>query len=52
MGRKVLEWIALLALACAVSGCVTSQPPEEGNLDPGGEETGSLKPVLTDPVFL
>ena len=29
MGRKVLEWIALLAMACAISGCATSQPPEE-----------------------
>lgn len=25
---------------------------EEGNLDPIGEETVSLKPVLTDPVFV
>jgi hypothetical protein len=29
MGRKVLEWLAVLSLACAVSGCATSQPPEE-----------------------
>jgi hypothetical protein len=25
---------------------------EEGNLDPIGEETVSLKPVFTDPVFI
>ena len=25
---------------------------EEGNLDQAGEETVSLKPVLTEPVFL
>ena len=29
MGRKVLEWMTVLALACVVSGCATSQPPEE-----------------------
>ena len=29
MGRRVLKWLAVLALACAVSGCATSQPPEE-----------------------
>jgi len=25
---------------------------EEGNLDQAGEETVSLKPVLTEPVFI
>ena len=29
MGRKAVIWLALLALTCAVSGCATSQPPEE-----------------------
>jgi len=29
MGRKAVIWLALLALAWAVSGCATSQPPEE-----------------------
>jgi hypothetical protein len=29
MKKKVLEWLAVLILACAVSGCATSQPPEE-----------------------
>jgi len=97
MGRRVLKWLAVLALACAVSGCATSQPPEEirsavsvvnqftthtytlrdgkiiyskgndhivdavrcamlvreeGNLDPIGEEMVSLKPVITNPVFI
>jgi hypothetical protein len=29
MKKKVLEWLAVLTLAFAVSGCATSQPPEE-----------------------
>ena len=29
MGRKAVKWLALLTLTCAVSGCATSQPPEE-----------------------
>ncbi len=29
MKKKVLEWLALLTLACAVSGCATSQPSEQ-----------------------
>jgi hypothetical protein len=29
MSRKVVNWLAVLILAWAVSGCATSQPPEE-----------------------
>jgi outer membrane murein-binding lipoprotein Lpp len=29
MKKSVLKWLAVVALACVVSGCATSQPPEE-----------------------
>lgn len=29
MKKSVLKWLAVLALACVVSGCATSQPPEK-----------------------
>ena len=29
MKKSVLKWLAVLALACVVSGCATSCPPEQ-----------------------
>ncbi len=29
MKRKFLKWLAVLTLACVVSGCATSCPPEQ-----------------------
>ena len=29
MKKSILKWLAVLALACVVSGCATSQPPEK-----------------------
>jgi hypothetical protein len=29
MSKKVVNWLAVLTLAWTVSGCATSQPPEE-----------------------
>lgn len=29
MKKSVLKWLAVLALACVVGGCATSQPPEK-----------------------